>query len=144
MAALLATGGCHDEADVAAGSLAQSAASGTAQQNVPEASAGSGKSPAPVRGTGISGKWLARSEVHHFTIELTAEGQALRGCVRTADGSVMAIKIGVFTGDAFLFETSSTGAGWLWSGEFSNDGLHGFRENVQTGAVEPFTAERSE
>ena len=94
--------------------------------------------------SGVGGTWLARAGDTSFTIRLVPDHQGLRGFVSAADGSETPIKIGIFSDDSFLFETTADGTGWLWSGELSSESLKGYRENVQTGLVEAFTAQRSQ
>lgn len=138
---LLILAGCQGQSEVAASSTSDTPP-GSAARDLAQAVPALPERPAKGSPADIGGVWQARSGDRRFTIELIVEDQGLRGFVRGTDGSVTTIKIGVYSGDAFLFETSGASAGWLWSGEFSPEGLHGLRENVQTGVVEPFTAER--
>ncbi len=187
-AVLLAAGACGGEPGVAT----RSTLSGSAASRKPAAypSKAAKQSPRPTAkpatagSPGLDGSWTVQLANHRLLLKLTTEDQGVRGFVQDADGSVAAVRIGVFSGDAFLFETSaglietsgppaagSTGplqpsrgrapnaaspgaaiagvgtaasgkSGWLWSGEVSSDGLHGHREDVQTGVVEEFTAQR--
>jgi hypothetical protein len=141
---LLAAASCQGDPEVAAGSTLQNSPAPALFDPAPQPPPQDAKPAAPGSAAAIGGKWVARSADHRFTIELLLEDQGLRGSVRAADGSVTPINIGVFSGDAFLFETGGDRAGWLWSGELSSEGLKGHRENVQTGAVEEFTAQRPE
>lgn len=143
-AALLAASGCQGDTEVAAGSTPKNSSAPASLDPAPQPPRQSAKPAPPGSPAAIGGKWVARSQDRSFTIELILEDQGLRGSVRATDGSVTPINIGVVSGDAFLFETSGDHAGWLWSGELSSGGLKGHRENVQTGAVEEFTAQRPE
>jgi hypothetical protein len=132
---------CEREAPAAASSKASTAAASAIAPAPPagrEAAAQSEKSET----ARIDGRWLLRAANHDYTVELIAADQGLRGYVKGPDSKPMPIKIGVFSDDAFLFETTGGDAGWLWSGQLSSEGLRGQRENVQTGAVEGFTARR--
>jgi hypothetical protein len=100
------------------------------------------KAQRPRAPAGIGGRWLLHAANQDYTVELIAADHGLRGYVSGPIGSPMPIKIGVFSDDSFLFETTGDEAGWLWSGQLSAEGLAGQRENVQTGVVETFTARR--
>jgi hypothetical protein len=143
-AVLLAASGCQGEPKAAAGSTPKNSPDAPMLEAAPLPPPPSAKPAEPGSKAAIGGKWVAHSQERKFTIELNLEDQGLRGSVRAADGSEMPINIGVFSGDAFLFETSGDRAGWLWSGQLGPGGLKGHRENVQTGAVEEFTAQRLE
>jgi hypothetical protein len=139
LALLLANSGCQHEAPVAASSRPEGSA---VQVAGAEASPAAKAPPTRTRKTkdaeAIDGRWLLRSAHREFTVDLMASDQGLRGHVYGPSGAKMPIKIGVYSGDAFLFETTGGDAGWLWSGHLSSERLTGQRENVQTGAVESF------
>jgi hypothetical protein len=138
----LAAGACKGEPEVAAGSSLPRASSSRKPGSQPRTQT---RKPAGSRArASVDGTWLVRFGNRSLTLKLITEGQGIRGFVRENDGAVTPVNIGVFSGDAFLFEASVDKSGWLWSGELSPDGLTGHRENLQSGVVEQFTAQRPE
>lgn len=90
----------------------------------------------------IEGRWLVLSGRQQYTLNLETSEHGLRGHIQEGKGVAAPVKIGVFSSDAFLFETSGSDGGWLWSGNIASAGLAGQRENLRTGAVESFSARR--
>jgi hypothetical protein len=143
---MLLAAGCGDESQVAAGSKfhAQSDAPNNEDAPAPSPQAEPLISRSSQRSPDIAGRWQFHTVDRTFTVDLIVEEQGLRGSVAASGDSPSPIKIGVFDGDAFLFETSVQGERWLWSGQLSHEGLRGQRENLQTGTIEGFTARRPE
>jgi hypothetical protein len=144
LAALLPALGCEDEPHGAAGSEFRAPSENPAKKGAPLPSGQPQPLPSGQRPAEIGGRWQLQAGNRTFAVDLAVEDDQLRGTVAGSGDAPSPIKVGVFSGDAFLFETSVQGDGWLWSGQLSREGLQGQRENLQTGAIEAFTARRPE
>lgn len=144
MALCLGSAACEPETPASASSGRKPAAPPVQAKTPPVQAALPVNTPRAPKTVRIGGRWLLHSGQRDYTLDLVATEQGLRGYVQGPTGAPMPIKIGVHSDDAFLFETAGGDAGWLWSGHILPDGLKGTRENVQTGEVVSFTAQRLE